>query len=42
MWQEGTAEKNFQVIQGIPRYVELRRKFVMRQGHCFCKPRVCD
>ena len=36
-------KKDFSVLRGTKsRYVELHRKFVMRQGRCFCKPRVCD
>ena len=36
-------KKDFSVLRGTrSRYVELHRKFVMRQGRCFCKPRVCD
>ena len=36
-------KKDFSVLRGTrSRYVELHsRKFVMRQGRCFCKPRVC-
>ena len=36
-------KKDFSVLRGTrSRYVELHRKFIMRQGRCFCKPRVCD
>ena len=43
VWQEGTGEKDFPVLcDSRSRYVELHRKFVMRQGRCFRKPRVCD
>ena len=36
MWQQGTREKDFPVLYGAKsRYVELYRKFVMRQGVVF-------